>query len=96
MKAQLQYSWIKDSDFNSKNPIDCEVQDCVLGGKNNAEKILQFRTSEGMRQMSMYGDNWNLLVKSFGEETDDWKKHRFRLLQFTNATDGKKQRRIEI
>lgn len=96
MKAQIVYNWIKDTDFSIANPLSCEIVDVVLGGKNNSEKILQFKVGELLRQLSVYGENWNILVMKLGNETDDWQGKRFRLTQFVNASDGKKIKRIEV
>lgn len=96
MKLQLSYSWIQDSDFSDKNPIDAEIVDLVKGGKNDSENILQFRTSKGLRQMSIYRENLNLLINTWGEESESWKGHRIRIMQFTNAADGKKRRTFEV
>lgn len=96
MKAELVYNWIKDTDFNEANPLSCDVVDVVLGGKNNSEKIIQFKVGEKLRQLSIYGENWNVFVRKFPGDTDTWKGQHFRILQMVNATDGKKLKRIEV
>jgi hypothetical protein len=97
MKAQLTYNWIKDTDFNAENPLTCRIDNVIQEGK---ETILQFTvtSSQEKRQMSLWGNNWNCFVKKFpeGTDTDEWETTQFRLLQTTNAADGKKKRIVEV
>lgn len=93
MKAQLRYDWIKDSDFQRANPCVAVIQQVVLEGKDT---VLQFKIGDELRQMSIFGKNWNLLIAKLGDETDNWIGKQIRIMQFTEPGTDKKKKQLEV
>lgn len=93
MQEQIEHQWIKDSDFSNMNPLTVRIDTYVLSGK---DKVMVFSLPDGTtRQMSVWGENKNVLVRKFGSDTDTWLGKSCRITLYTDAADGKKKRRIE-
>lgn len=93
MQEQIEHQWIKDSDFLNNNPLQVTIVDFVANGK---DRILIFKLQDGTtRQMSMWGENKNALIRKFGSESDLWKAQTVRIMLYTDAGDNKKKRKVE-
>lgn len=98
MRLEQEYTWIKDEDFNDSNPLTGKVLDVTTNTNQwgKAEHVLQFQLDKGgYRQMSLWGNNLNTLVKKFGNESDNWKERTVKILFTTDPGTGKKVRSID-
>jgi len=94
MKEQIEHTWLNDKDFQTANPLVVRIVSYI---RNSKDALLAFELPDKTtRQMSLWGENKNILVRKLGEETDDWNGKTIRIMQFTNASDGKKIKRIEV
>lgn len=94
MKEQIEHTWLKNEDFNAANPLVVRIVSYV---RNSKDALLAFELpNKSTRQMSLWGDNKNTLVRELGTETDDWIGKQIRIAQFTNQADGKTIKRIEV
>lgn len=93
----MNYAWLKDTDFEETNPVTGKIHKYIEVKKaDKVEKVLQFVLSNGeYRQMSIWGQNWNELVK-FNADDALWPGTRIRILQMINAKDGSKIKRLEV
>lgn len=92
MQEQIEHTWLKESDFNASNPLTVRIVQYSAVGK---DRVMVFELPTGMtRQMSIWGENKNVLIKAFGNESDAWIGRTVRILQFT-AQDGRLNRKLE-
>jgi len=97
MKAVQEIRWIGDADFQKSNPITAKISGLVIAEmKGKEDRRLQFEVTGGeLRQMSVWGDNWNVLVEIDGE-TDNWNGKMIQILQEDMVGEpGKKIRTIK-
>lgn len=76
-QQQLMYAWLKESDFGNAGAVDATIAQLTeeMQGQK-VERILKFKLMSGpaagqLRQLSLYGDNWNHLVQH-DSESDHW------------------------
>jgi hypothetical protein len=93
-KANVEYRWINDSDFEKSNPVSAKISGLVQNGR---DRILQFELpGQQLAQMSIYAENWNSLIRLFGDETDAWPGKQFKLEQIIVLKGEDKQKRKVI
>lgn len=99
MKIELQKNWISEKLFdpaNLGNPLIADIQSFeqvkTPKGKDNLLTI-KLKNNK-LYEMSVYGDNLNVLIATFGDETDLWKDKKIKIMLLTNASTGKKEKRL--
>lgn len=87
MKAEIDTQWMTAQDFARTNPLNAgivavEVKDNK--GKPDKQLIIALEGQlDNFRRLSIWGSNWNGLIKAYGTETDAWKGKRIQLLRET-------------
>lgn len=89
-KANLEYRWIRAADFEKEDPLRVKLVNIVIEPKNKIAQMEILKTNE-LVQMSIYGDNWNWLVREYGDETDNWTGQLLHLEQITVQVKGEAQ-----
>lgn len=75
MKADLEMRWLPKEFFNSRNPITCVIREVVLTPNGKfTDKNLYLELDQTLYKFTVWGENWNKLIKAYGDETDAWKQ----------------------
>lgn len=86
MKWHKTYQWISEADFAKINPLICKVLGHVLestkDGKEDHRLQFVIEQTGAIRQMSIFGDNFNCFV-AMNEDDEKWIGAKFLLHRHT-------------
>lgn len=93
-KVSKEHPWISDRDFQGASPRTATIRQILFEPK---DRVLLMELDPGtLRQMSIWGDNWNALVEGYGDETNSWIGKRVQISQQQDVATGKTRRSLRI
>ena len=84
--------WLKGSDFANSKTLEFAILDVTQEGK---DVVVKLTGQCGFRQISLWGNNQNTLIKKFGKNTDAWLGKKIAISSVIDANTGKTLRIIE-
>jgi hypothetical protein len=95
MLVEEEVMWIGDNDFKTRNPAICEIVGFRIGkdSKGRDDRLLTIRVEDKARQMSIYADSLNALIKLLGKDTDKWIGRTIQIMS-VKGVDGKNKKLI--
>ena len=85
--------WIKQSDFEKENPLNCIVDEVV---KLDNEYLLVFKTYQGLRKVSLWRKTKIEFCLKHSTETENWKGKTFRIGLALNPKTSKFEKTFYI